>query len=391
MITPRFVTIHTLHGYSNALVNRDNSGMAKRCTIGDSIRTRISSQCLKRHWLEADNKYSMESLAEHYASYRSRLIVEKLVIAPLKEELEPNPAVLEKVQDTLIGMLYTENGVHNVDARQSILLGEPEVNFLLNGARKALVENPDDPDAAATDVKEIFNPKGPNFRTFIQQVQNAIGTKTALFGRMSTSDHYSGIDGAIHVSHSSTVHAEETESDFFSSLDDLATRPNSTRPQSSHIGEVEINSGIYYGCVVVDIPQLVSNLEGCSPKQWHQADRTMAGNVVHNLIYLISLVTPAAKLGSTAAYGKAQFMLVETGDTIPTNYANAYQIPSEPNFQAAADQLANFIQGQDNFLGLLNKRRFGSSFETSMPQAEKLNLDQLAVAIKDAIQAGTDE
>ena len=50
MTTPRFLQIHTLHSYPAALLNRDDSGLAKRMPFGGAVRTRISSQCLKRHW-----------------------------------------------------------------------------------------------------------------------------------------------------------------------------------------------------------------------------------------------------------------------------------------------------------------------------------------------------
>ena len=391
MINPRFVTIHSLHSYCNALINRDDSGMAKRTTFGGSIRTRISSQCRKRHWNDSDSKYSMQNLAEESASYRSRHIVERLIIDPLKEELEPAEPVVTEVQNVLLAALYSTNGVHNVEARQAILLGEPEVNYLVKCARNALTEHPEDPEAAAAAAREIFDPKGANFRAFLQQVQNAAGTRAALFGRMSTSDHYAAIDGAIHVNHAFTVHAEETESDYFSSLDDLANRHSSSRPQSAHIGQVEINSGIFYGCVVVDVPQLVSNLEGCSPKEWHQADRNMASKAVHNLIRLVHEVTPAAKLGSTAAYSRSEVMLVETGDTMPINYGNAFRVPSEPTFEDAAYQLAQYMTGQDNMSGLENKRRLACSFAANLPDAEQMNITQLAEAVQNAVRAGVDE
>ena len=50
MTLPRFLQVHTLHNYPAALLNRDDAGLAKRLPYGDKVRTRISSQCLKRHW-----------------------------------------------------------------------------------------------------------------------------------------------------------------------------------------------------------------------------------------------------------------------------------------------------------------------------------------------------
>ena len=50
MTTARFLQIHTLTPYAASLINRDDVGAAKRLPFGGATRTRISSQCLKRHW-----------------------------------------------------------------------------------------------------------------------------------------------------------------------------------------------------------------------------------------------------------------------------------------------------------------------------------------------------
>ena len=40
---------------------------------------------------------------------------------------------------------------------------------------------------------------------------------------------------------------------------------------------MELTAGLFYGYVVVDVPGLVSNLEGCDAKaEWEGADRTLA-------------------------------------------------------------------------------------------------------------------
>ena len=64
MTTPRFLQIHTLHSYPAALLNRDDSGLAKRMPFGGATRTRISSQCLKRHWRVAEDDYALKSLSQ---------------------------------------------------------------------------------------------------------------------------------------------------------------------------------------------------------------------------------------------------------------------------------------------------------------------------------------
>ena len=110
----------------------------------------------------------------------------------------------------------------------------------------------------------------------------------ALFGRMVTSDPAANIDAAIHVAHAFTVHREESESDYFSVVDDL--QQDDEDAGAAHIGDMELTAGLFYGYVVVDVPGLVSNLEGCAASDWESADKTLAGKVVDHLVHLIATV-----------------------------------------------------------------------------------------------------
>ena len=53
----------------------------------------------------------------------------------------------------------------------------------------------------------------------------------------------------------------------------------------------------------------------------------MAGEVVRRLVCLIATVSPGAKLGPTAPYGYASWMLVEAGDRQPRSLAEAFRTP----------------------------------------------------------------
>ena len=82
MSLPRFIQIHTLHTYPAALLNRDDAGLAKRLPYGGAIRTRISSQCLKRHWRVADDAFSLAKLGVPMATrtrYVAELIRQRLI------------------------------------------------------------------------------------------------------------------------------------------------------------------------------------------------------------------------------------------------------------------------------------------------------------------------
>ena len=64
MSQPLFLQIHTLISYPGSLLNRDDVGFAKRLPFGGATRTRISSQCLKRHWRTFQGDHSLATLRE---------------------------------------------------------------------------------------------------------------------------------------------------------------------------------------------------------------------------------------------------------------------------------------------------------------------------------------
>ena len=75
MTTPRFLQIHSLTSFPGALLNRDDAGLAKRLSYGGVVRTRVSSQCLKRHWRTAADDWSLANTGADL-SVRSRSVFE---------------------------------------------------------------------------------------------------------------------------------------------------------------------------------------------------------------------------------------------------------------------------------------------------------------------------
>jgi len=90
MLNPLFLQIHALTSYPAALLNRDDVGFAKRIPFGGATRTRISSQCLKRHWRTFQGEHSLGALHEGSdpvsLSIRSRHTFERYVLGPLLAE-----------------------------------------------------------------------------------------------------------------------------------------------------------------------------------------------------------------------------------------------------------------------------------------------------------------
>lgn len=363
----RFIQIHTLTSYPAALLNRDDVGFAKRIPYGGAVRTRVSSQCLKRHWRTFEGPYAIRSLKEVAAdgTVRSRETFERLIVQPLLESGLEEGAVREAVKGLMAKVLTsgkaddeeeakpakkaaksekgakkgaksTEAEASDADAaeaqpqasairtEQVTVLGEKEVNYLRGVAEKAA--------AAIVGQKNLskafadwFKEQGGEFKKNITAIAPAGGVEAAMFGRMVTSDMLARVNASVRVAHAFTVHSEQNESDYFSAVDDLAAQDGELG--SGHINNSELTSGLYYGYVAVDVPTLVANLTGVPQKDWLSADRSLAAKLIESLVQTIATVTPGAKLGSTAPYAYAQCVLIEAGDAQPRSLSGAFLQP----------------------------------------------------------------
>lgn len=366
MTQPRFLQIHTLSPYTGALLNRDDTGLAKRLPYGDVFRTRVSSQCLKRHWRIADDPHSLERIDGAKAAYRSRELVTNKVIEPLKARFSEE--VVNALEPEIQQAVYGDKGTTK-RTRQTLLFGRPEIDWLAGEAERLAQEADSDKDAATNAAKEWRKHFRANINALRESATLPAGLTAALFGRMVTSDTDANITAPVHVAHAFTVHEEEAESDYFTAVDDLSE----DEPGADTIQETELTSGLFYGYVVVDLPVLLDNLSG---------DTEMAGTVLHNLIYLITEVSPGAKLGSTAPYGRASFMLLEAGDRQPRSLGEAYRRPCAPDTQAAVDTLSKHLTRLDEAYATGEERRVMTLADVEIPGAERGSLADLAVWVK---------
>ncbi len=361
-MTARFLQIHTLHSHPAALLNRDDVGMAKRLPFGGATRTRVSSQCLKRHWRMAEDGNALGSITLGEGtvpmSIRSRQTFDKEVLRPLiAEGVERDRAtaatseVLQRVlpQGKKKAASKSKDGSAvepKIETEQVTVIGRPEINYLRDLARQ-IAGAEGEPAAAA---KELLDQK--EMRANLKAMIAGAGLDAAMFGRMTTGDVLSRCDAAIHVAHAFTVHEGNFEADYFSAVDDLLDA-SAGETGSGHINSTELTSGLFYGYVVVDIPLLVSNIQACDRKDWEDADRTLASESIRRLLHLIATVSPGAKLGSTAPYSYAELMLAELGDAQPRTLANAFFKPvsqtSGGTLEAANEALARELTRLDAY------------------------------------------
>lgn len=323
-MSPRFLQIHTLTSFPASLLNRDDAGLAKRMPFGGVERTRISSQCLKRHWRKSEGPHRIDAIDGVTETIRSRVSFERRIVAPLVSE-GANELAIRAVVEVLMDLIQkgpkkalkeqkadAQPSGEAATFEQVVVFGEPELDYL----RRLTAEIASDLDAPDKNAVRARLRAAKDLQANIQGIKLAAGLDAALFGRMVTSDVLAQGDAAVHVAHALTVHANAAEPDYFSVVDDLVKEAGEAG--SGHVNTAELTAGVFYGYVVVDVQLLVDNLAG---------DRAMAAEVVRRLVHLIATESPGAKKGSTAPYALSHLVLVEAGDWQPRTLANAFLRP----------------------------------------------------------------
>lgn len=394
MSLPRFIQIHTLHTYPAALLNRDDAGLAKRLPYGSAVRTRISSQCLKRHWRVADDAFALDKLGQPMATrtrYVAELIRQRLVAQGIAEAQAFSTA--EALLEGLFGDKADKKkeGAKALQTGQAVLFGNEEINYLVQRCSEiSRVET--EPVALKAAIAKFLKEEKKN----LEALKLGSGLESALFGRMVTSDALANRDASVSVAHAFTVHEAQVENDYFTVVDDFAQEEDGAG--SAGIFDTELASGLYYGYVVIDVPQLAANLEGIAAKDvfasgTEATQRELAGKVAQHLLHLIATVSPGAKRGSTAPYDWAKFVLVEAGDWQPRSLAAAFHDPlslkGEATIRArAAGKLSSEISAFDAAYGMPTARRFLSLDELTVPAAERATLTQLGDWVAQIIRDG---
>lgn len=366
-----FLQIHTLTAYPASLLNRDDAGLAKRIPFGNATRLRVSSQCLKRHWRE-DLTRQLPDLPDglRTRSFFTRTVLPRAVAAGVSEALAS--ALIEPLAKAVIDGGVKEGG----DLNQPVLFGLREADYfvqmLVDASREA------DPAKALAERLKSKDEK----QNLAAMSKAAAGLTAALFGRMVTSDLLARVDAPVHVAHAFTVHASNTEMDYFTVVDDL-NRDDETG--AAHANQSELGAGVYYGYVAVDVPLLVSNLTGCEAKEWRQQDSATPARVLGALVRSIVQQSPGAKKGSTAPYAWADLLLLEAGTAQPRSLANAFleAVPAKGDVrQQAAERMLAYLGKLDGMYGANSQRQLATTLSLSSPLA--------AQPVENAVRAALD-
>lgn len=321
--TGDMVQVHALTAYPASLLNRDDTGLSKRVPFGGVTRTRVSSQCLKKHWRDSTLIGDLGNLA-----VRSRAIYERLVARPLIEQHGASEPEAVAIARYLMGKTVDtkpvagkESGLPSAQSSQLLVLTKAETGHLLELGVRAL-EHLRSEEIDAENDASLGKQLDAVFTADVKANLRALPASldTALFGRMVTSDVFARVDAAVSVAHAFTTHREASETDYFTAVDSL--KDSDDDAGAGLIQETELTSGVFYLYLVIDMVQLRDNLVGLV-----EHDPDLPERLAGALVQAVATVSPGAKRGSTAPYAYAEFVMTERGGAQPRSLANAFLRP----------------------------------------------------------------
>ncbi len=320
------IEIHMIQNHSPANLNRDDLGAPKTCYFGGVLRSRISSQCLKRSIRFAPD------FADLKGGIRTRRLAEKieesLPDSLKKEAMKVLEAcgLTKKKDKKKPGKKATDDDADTEDTQD-----KEETDLLVFTTYEALQRM----------VKLLSDPH-------IGQEEKIIGFKDlltewvnspdmALCGRMLETKELknTAVEAALQVAHAISTHIARPEIDYFVAADDVPGEDAG----AGHIGEAMFSSACFYKYFSLDWEQLVKNLKG---------DDKLAAHTVGAFLLAAAKANPSGKQNSYAAHNFPDGILVEFKDT-PVSYANAFVKPvsfvkDSDLVELSVGNLANYVR-----------------------------------------------
>ena len=326
----RFVQMHILTAYPPSNPNRDDLGRPKTAVIGGVSRMRISSQALKRaiRTDEAFRAALMGNLGE-----RTQRMGDKVREYLLKQGA-PEDRALEIAQGiaAMFGTVDEAKEDNPTFTKQLAFISPTERDAAFDLANKvhegkeSLPKTPEKKASAAAKKKYKEDIKKKAAELVLRTADSAVDV--AMFGRMLADSPDFNRDAAVQVAHAFTSNRVDVEDDYYTAVDDLKTAEEDAG--AGFIGEAGFGAGVFYLYICVNRVLLLKNLSG---------DTELAGRALSALVRAAATASPSGKKNSFANHVRAEYMLLESGDSQPRSLASAFTKPV-----GSGNQLAESVE-----------------------------------------------
>lgn len=345
------IEIHMIQNHAPANLNRDDLGAPKTCYFGGVLRSRISSQCIKRSIRMSDEFKQLlggvrtRRLAQLIAGTdteskefkRAMNILEICRLGP-KEKKGKERANDEKdikVDSKSAGLVYLSGKV--VDEMRELLKDEKkEDKKLAREFAKLISQHTDAPDMALFGrMLEPKKSKGDSNDSKEEKVWEGLNLT---------------VEAALQVAHAISTHEARPEVDYYVAADDIPGEDAG----AGYVDEAMFASACFYKYFSIDWETLLNNLKG-----FKDGYEKLAAHTVGAFIRGAALTNPTGKQNSFAAHNPPDGILIELRNT-PISYANAFAQPVNRDdrdiISQSIAQLEQYIHDIDAGYGQPNHR-----------------------------------
>ncbi|GGW81344.1 type I-E CRISPR-associated protein Cas7/Cse4/CasC [Streptomyces galilaeus] len=341
-MTRIFLDVHALQTVPPSNINRDDTGAPKTALYGGVPRARVSSQAWKR---ATRTYFDDEHLLEpSELGVRTKKVVEVLAerITALDPSLGEEAALALADETVKAAGLKTEVPKRKAEAaKESGGVAAPEAKYLvflsarqLDGLARVAVEG-------AGDIAAFLKEK-KNKEQVKEIADSRHSVDIALFGRMVADAADYNVDAAVQVAHAISVHRVETESDYYTAVDDQNTDEETG---AGMIGTVDFNSATLYRYAALGVHQLADNLgQGLREDEPRtEPVRRAVEAFVHSFVASL----PTGKINTFGHHTLPDAVVVKLRTTRPISFVAAFEDPIRGDqgghVREASDRLAAYI------------------------------------------------
>ena len=243
-MTRTIIDIHVIQTVPPNNINRDDTGSPKTALYGGVRRARVSSQA----WKRATRVDFATHLDKSELGVRTKRVVELVA----EEVARQSPDMKDRSQAIATEVL-TKGGITVVKPRKGEIKESEFLLFLSRRQVSALA-------SLGIEAARAGDLNGINAKRAQATIKDANSIDLSLFGRMVANVTDLTVDAAAQVAHAISVHAVETEYDYFTAVDDHKQADVEEDAGAGMIGTVEFSSSTLYRYATVDVNQLHHNL-----------------------------------------------------------------------------------------------------------------------------------
>ncbi|MGW1075162.1 type I-E CRISPR-associated protein Cas7/Cse4/CasC [Streptomyces sp. NPDC002537] len=328
-MTRTILDIHILQTVPPSNLNRDDTGSPKSALYGGVRRARVSSQA----WKRATRETFKELLPASELGVRTKKVAEALAERIIERDpaLAPSVAIelaAETMRAATGSRIETPKRKSKGDPADTDGGGEaaPESSYLMFLSRRQL-------DALAAlalegspegDVKALKNylAAKENKTRARQAADTRHSVDIALFGRMVADSTDLNVEAATQVAHAISVHMSETESDYYTAVDDKNTDAESG---AGMIGSIDFNSATLYRYAAVDVDELHRNL-GAGLRD-DQSPTTPVQKAVGAFLEGFVTSLPTGKINTFGNHTLPAAVIVKLRTRRPISFVGAFEEP----------------------------------------------------------------